>query len=623
MGLILDSWKALAQHTGLTAAVLACLGWGSLIVLAGLRGAAGSHLSRGEYFALALAGWPLPLLPVCLAVFVLSRLAPAPAVWLSLLMAVTAGPAAFVVMRMNPAARPRAKSPKRERWGGAAASFTALIVIFILLLFLRLGFIAGTLLPQYIDSAEHTRLSGELIAQIRPGTMRPGPLNWPAPTYYHLGFHLLTAVLSAALGFAPQTVILVLGQVVLACIPIPFFFIVRRVSGSGLAGLFAVILAGFGWYMPAHGVDWGKYPALTSLLTIQFSIYTAWLLHTKSAPPCNRRILWTLFIGSVIITFFIHTRSVIVTALLIAAWAAAGRWLTLPRRWRRTAAGILIGLSLVMIQRAWSGDGRLALDPYFGNGLPITGLVLLMFPLAVKAAPRAAVAGLLSMMFIFGCMFVPVRGVFPGFGELNLLDRPLVEMSLFMPLAWTGGLGSAGLLQALQQMKRPWPGSVVGTHANRRTARAAVVLGLAGIVVVHSLAKYSYRPSDCCRIAGLDDIAALDVIATTLPSDGAIAIAAAELNVRSYYDDAPVYAGADAGIWIASLTGRPTIPFARALEFDKEDALHQLCARDVDYIYRGGTPQSFDASTLDRRPDWYRSLFYLPGAQIYEITGCP
>jgi hypothetical protein len=38
------------------------------------------------------------------------------------------------------------------------------------------------------------------------------------------------------------------------------FFITKRETGSNIAALFTSLLAGFGWHMPGHAVNWGEIP---------------------------------------------------------------------------------------------------------------------------------------------------------------------------------------------------------------------------------------------------------------------------------------------------------------------------------------------------------------------------
>jgi hypothetical protein len=189
-----------------------------------------------------------------------------------------------------------------------------------------------------------------------------------------------------------------------------------------------------------------------------------------------------------------------------------------------------------------------------------------------------------------------------------LLDRPLVEMLLFMPLAWIGGLGLAAVLQSLDRL-----------HPARRAAAPILLIGL---VVIHALMRYDFRPSECCTIAGYDDAAALDWLEEHLPAGATTAIAAAELTLEGP-GPGRASTGIDAGIWITPLTGRPAHLLNHDFDFAAQNAALQLCARGFTHIYIGGEGRSFDAAQIEGRPEWYAPVFLLPGAQIYEIRGCP
>jgi len=73
---------------------------------------------------------------------------------------------------------------------------------------------------------------------------------------------------------------------------------------------------------------------------------------------------------------------------------------------------------------------------YLGDGL-IGALSIIAF----RKYPRLAFSALLTVALLTGGLFIPV----PGSPYLTLLDRPLVEMLMFIPLAILGGLGCAGL----------------------------------------------------------------------------------------------------------------------------------------------------------------------------------
>jgi hypothetical protein len=121
----------------------------------------------------------------------------------------------------------------------------------------------------------------------------------------------------------------------------------------------------------------------------------------------------------------------------------------------------------------------------------------------------------LSVTLLLASLFIPVTWM-PGYPDLTLLDRPFVEMILFLPLSMLGGLGLAGLTRKLQ-------GDICG----------AGYIGLLaiGIVVINAFLTYNPYPSDCCVIVGNDDVVAMDWVANQLPVDARIGIASAELKV--------------------------------------------------------------------------------------------
>jgi hypothetical protein len=58
------------------------------------------------------------------------------------------------------------------------------------------------------------------------------------------------------------------------------------------------------------------------------------------------------------------------------------------------------------------------------------------------------------------------------------------------------------------------------------------------------------------------------------------------------------------------------------LDFNQPEVHNETCERRLDYIYVGGMPQSFDSAQLSSQPAWYREVFALPAARIYQVIGC-
>jgi hypothetical protein len=210
--------------------------------------------------------------------------------------------------------------------------------------------------------------------------------------------------------------------------------------------------------------------------------------------------------------------------------------------------------------------------------------------LALRDFPRLALACLLALALMLAALFIPVS---PGLG---LLDRPLGEMALFLPLAFLGGLGASRLPRML-----------------------AVFLATA--IIAYGVTAYSFAPSPCCQLAGPDDAAALDWMKKNLPAQASIGIASTELRLAS--TEPPLQAaGADAGIWIDPLTGRRTVPLPYFTDFEQPETHELLCTKKVTYLYVGGTDMSFRKQGLEAASAQYQLLFALPGAYLFQVQGC-
>ena len=128
-------------------------------------------------------------------------------------------------------------------------------------------------------------------------------------------------------------------------------------------------------------------------------------------------------------------------------------------------------------------------DPYLGAGAPVTVLIGLLSLFAAAFLPQVAVACCLMIVFLLAGLMIPA----PIAGIGTLLDRPLVEMLIFVPLSLLGAAGVAGLVRSFK---------------SRCAYGIAAFIAIA--VAVHALTAYSFDPSPCCTIVGNEDRVAID-----------------------------------------------------------------------------------------------------------------
>ena len=488
-----------------------------------------------------------------------------------------------------------------------------LISFFALSVILRLAFMTEVYVPPYFDSVEHYRIINRLVTALESSTLLE-TLPTLTPNYYHLGFHFLASFLAFGLHANPIDTILVLGQVILAAIPIPIYFLIRAETGNNVAAFFGILLAGFGWYMPGFAVNWGKYPGLAGIFVFELVLIIAYSISRRNAKR-TKNLLISILILSIFLSTLFHTRTLIVILISFVSWLVANKLHNFSKVIQVLSLGFLLAslltLGIFVQQEALL---NLALDPYLEDGLWITLTVLTLSPFAFIKFSRGVYFCVLFTVLILTALFVPIGNWLPGLENQTLLDRPFVEMILYLPLSILDGLGLAGLLKFANEIKmfseqiRPYIQTLI----------AILFIGFTGMVAVSG---YNFYPSDCCNFVHYDDTIALDWLARNTPSDARILIASTQMHVLpSGPSTSPV--GTDAGIWIPALTGRDITYAHFDTDFRSENELEMLCQKQVEYIYIGNTSQSFNVSQLIAKKDWYKPILSLPDVQLYQVTGC-
>jgi len=480
-----------------------------------------------------------------------------------------------------------------------------LALFFSASLLLRLAYLQDIYLPPYFDSVEHLRIINALLDGWNSHTLLDSISN-ASPTYYHLGYHLLASLLTLILGAKTPNVMLVFGQVVLAFIPIPVLLLIWQKTKDLPSALFAALLAGFGWYMPAFAVNWGKYPALLGILFFEIL-----LLNFQQDKKRNIFAKILIFFGILIATI-IHTRVLILILIAYTSWIFAKEITNFSTGKKNSILRILL-FSIFIYLLSIQEDPllKLTLEPYLNN---TSLLILVLSPFAFKKYLRETYFTLFFILFLLVTLFIPTAWALPQFPDQTLLDRPFVEMILFFPLALLGGFSLAGLAHTLRDISRPY----VQMQDKSQVTRNALFFTFVLLFGFFTLKSYDFYPSACCDFVGYDDTLAFDWIARNLPEDTLILIAGNQLNVVPNTTASSLVAS-DAGIWITPLTGRKSIMLSHHLDFSSQEIFDQLCEKEIDYIYLDNTSQSFKYSPLDKKPDWYKKTLILPSISIYQL----
>lgn len=598
---ILNGVTAAATHWQALFGILLVVATSQLLLYWALKGIFGSSLSSEEYFSLSLGGWILPASLIALIWYGLG-LVLSPSVG-SLILVVIVLIAGFILY-----------SRTKDIYIPLSAQVTfSLLLMVVFFLMLRLAFVAQAVFPMYFDSAQHYQITREILATLDPSYAS----LWTLATYYHLGFHFLAAFFSFVTKAEINDIMLLLGQVILAVMPFSAFFIIKHSTRSTIAALLALLLAAFGWYMPAHAMDWGKYPALTGIALLPFVLSAADLLFQNIDSLSARKFvsLSAILVLTAMISVFLHSRVLIVFVIVALTWVLTYFWQKLP--------GLLKILIFVVVTAALIYEiffiqtkGILGplFDPYGLKAIVVTSSVLLLSIFAYRSYPAVVFSCIVAVLLLLVSLFIPLRNLFLGSANITLLDRPFVEMILYLPLTLLGGLGLAGLERFLQDRK---------TVRNiyfilSQTIGPVFILAVA----INALFQYDLYPADCCSIVSSADLEAIDWMNNTLPEDARILISSTELNVLPT-DEFQGNAGGDAGIWITPLINRPTVLMPYNTDFHQQQTLDAICQSPVDYVYVGEIGSRFDDAGMTAQPDKYNLLFYVPNVKIYQVVGCP
>jgi len=570
MIILSDGLSVMREHWALLLFLLTLIVSMQLLMWMFISRILGAIINFNEQILIAFMGWLVPLYIISTFYMTIRDL-----IWIPLVSLL-----AFILYRF-----------KINLKHSSIRSTLAFSLVILLLLPIRLAYVSNSIFPSYFDSAEHYGIIKDLLAN-----------SFTPPRYYHVGFHLIAAFIAGASSVDINTVMLIFGQVLLILLPLGSYGFVWFLSRSRSAALVAAALTGFGWPMPAHAVDWGKYPALTAMCLIPFvaTLTLVFINHKGSLARLERIALLLLVVISVAITGLIHTRALIVFGMLIFALGILRIFARPPERVKSMLfIGFLFIIVFQMIMLHENDLLAILFSPYQGKSLMIT---LIVFVLSVFAWKRYS--NTVFGIFFFICLLlmgllIPVR--LERYGVLTLLDRPYVEMLLVLPLSVLGGVGTAGLGESI-------------------SVRKFSVL-LAFLIVIHAVTQYDMYPDPCCVIVGNDDVVAIDWMANQLPVDARIGISSTQLSVTALNEFEGV-SGSDAGIWIHPLTGLKTYPIPFDNDFDQTSTLDFLCAEHVTHVYAGGVGISFDRTKIDLRPKWYTPLLTISRTGVYEVTGC-
>ncbi len=445
-----------------------------------------------------------------------------------------------------------------------------LVLFFGLILWLRLPFVQDLLVPPYADSVQHVAIVRDMLNPDQPPRAFyrvASDLN----RYYHFGFHALAAWLSGLSGLDPVRTILLLGQYFQALAILGLYPLARIALENRLTAWLVMGVGGLLLPLPAYASNWGKYPAISSLVGVCF-VLSLLFIYLKTGTPGKtlpRKLHWLMAI-SILAAFSLHSRSVILFLIVfllgLAFYRADTRQTVLDLLFKNADISNLkiifaITLSSLSVMTVLALD--LPFHPLFGVFL--LGALLVSF-----------YANFILTLFLVACwLVVAAFAVAQPVVEplLSLIDRPYVAIFLYIPVSFFIGLALNQVLTINQQTTK-WKKIVF------------FIVSLSAIFFAFFL--QDHHPNDCCVFMTDDDLFSFEWIRQNIPAGAIIAISATGQPGN--------FLPADGGAWIEPIIGVPT----RRIRFDTDFFLEteQLCQNGLEYVYVDALANSFDAYIL-------------------------
>jgi hypothetical protein len=486
------------------------------------------------------------------------------------------------------------KKDIRIRFSG----FIVPLTIIALIILVRFAFLKQLEYPLYHDSAVHYKVVDDLQSPSQSQQSIDKIWNLNFGHYYHLGFHSIVVVLAAQLrgSFDEAQLILITGQVFLIMFILNVGILAARLFNNSYAGISTVIFAGLGWAMPAHAINWGKYPAISSLAIFPLAVY--WMVQAFNSTDKNRRLHIVLYSISVLSAILLHTHSLLLLGCAVAAMA------TVKMIWKRLSRDNVdvlfcaeIGVILLIFR--FYPNFQTALLPYLkGIDLIATLLALALIFFAASQNTKAAIGILTFMLYVAIISTIPIPEFLVNQAGPYLMDRPFLQILLFFPLSlFVGGSLSHFIMELRSRLSGPESG------------RLLVSIGLLSLTVLAiSIRPFSdFKPNPCCDYMRIDDIFLIGWMEENIPKNSRILISAAE-------------AATDAGAWITPLTELETLKFDYQTDFSDPAVHNALCQENIKYIYVSAVHTSFSITLLDENKKNYSPIVVFPESRLYGVN---
>ncbi|MCP4363118.1 MAG: hypothetical protein GY796_34385, partial [Chloroflexi bacterium] len=508
---------------------------------------------------------------------------------------------------------------------------TFLLILLLIGLAVRLLAVRDLAAAPWVDASRHALITAVMVNNGRVITNYAPFL--PVDRFpYHYGFHTLSASLMLMSGWELPRLLLVLGQVLNALIPLTVYTAVWLMIRRRQAALLAALLVALPFYFPAYYATWGRFTQLTAMLVMPVLLAFTWLL-VRGARRW-RQAWWVVSLLAAAL-FLIHFRVFLfyvpfVVVLWLLSWGRHGRWLLL-------SAGSTILLTLPRLITLWNTTKPVKVVAssiqnynefpigYFNAGwdrafiwLAAAAAFLLIGGLLKK---RLWVILPLTLVLWISLLFLLLAGDYLGLPTTSLVNLNSMYITLFLPLAIFLAVHLDRLWRWLKGSH--WIVLLLGYVLAGGVITAVTLFGIHQQINILNQQTILVQPEDLPALAWLEENTAPDAF----------------IAVNSWRWLGQTWAGSDGGAWIVPLTNRSssTPPadydydadlFATVKTFnEKATAVTDWSAMEtavwlqeqgISHIFVGARGGFFDPAALAKNPN-LKMVYGHDGVFVFEI----
>ncbi|MCL4266626.1 MAG: hypothetical protein KJ069_25755 [Anaerolineae bacterium] len=487
--------------------------------------------------------------------------------------------------------------------------------------------------PPWVDAGRHALITAVMVANGQPISDYAPYL--PVDRFpYHFGFHTIAASLALMTGWPLERLLLVLGQLLNALVPLTVYTAVWLMTRRRSAAILAAFLVAIPFFFPAYYATWGRFTQLSAILVMAVLLAFTWLLVRGGARW--KQSWWVVALLAAGI-FYIHFRVFLfyvpfVAVLWLWSWGRHGRWLLLGG-----VAGLLLTLprlfTLTTITEPVQAIGHNLPNynefpwSYVNSGwdrwfIGLAGLLLL--PLLIGLVRRRRWAALPVVLLLWvGLLFLLLAGEYLGLPSTSLVNLNSMYITLFLPMALFLGVM---LDQVWRWLRRSHWVLLVWAYVAAGVLLTAVTLfGLRQQISILNPDTILVRPADLPALAWLD---------AHVPADAKIA-------VNSWKWLGETWAGGDGGAWIVPLNQPPRTTTTPPADYIYSPALVQevrafneaatavtdwaamdtavwLREQGITHLFVGQRGGFLDPAALNHNPG-LQLLYAADGVFIFEI----